>query len=139
MTVTLQTMYEEMRNTWNEMKSVLDIQEREVKTFGEASAETKTHLEKMNERITHLETAMARPALHEQRQEQTAKKTEAKDAYIQALCKGYGSLAPEQKQYVQIVGPGELKVLQAVDDTGGGYGITYFVESRKNILVEAVG
>lgn len=122
MTVTLQSMYEEMRNTWQNMQEVIDVQEKEVKSFGEVSQETKSQIDKMNDRISQLETTMARPqfgSISNQQDKPVA--SAAKSAYMQALWKGYSSLSPEQKQMVQIVNPGEVKVLQQVDETGGGY------------------
>lgn len=122
MSVTLQTMYEEMRSTWDDMQHIVDVQEKEIKTVGEASQETKQTIDRMNGRITELETAMARPRLglpggtHDRTEQD-----EAKNAFFQALSKGYGTLTQEQKAMVPIASPGEVKVLQQVDDTGGGY------------------
>lgn len=119
MTVDLKTMYEEMRSTWSDMQNVVDVQDKELKQLGSVSGETKQHIDKLNDRISHLETAMARPGLG--RTEERPGKSESKMALIQALTKGYGSLSREQKDMVPLVGPGEVKVLQQVDDTGGGY------------------
>lgn len=123
MAVTLQSMYEEMRKTWQNMQEVIDVQEKEVKSFGQVSQETKTSIEKMNERLTQLETTMARPQFNSNYsiREEKPEAAEAKAAYMQALWKGYASLSPEQKKMVSIVNPSEVKVLQQVDETGGGY------------------
>jgi HK97 family phage major capsid protein len=116
----MQTMYEEIRSTWNDMQNVIDTQEKEIKTVGEASQESKQYIERLNGRITDLETRLARPQLPIT-EEKRAIISEAKAAYIQALTKGYSSLTHEQKNYVKIVNPGESKALQSVDDQGGGY------------------
>jgi HK97 family phage major capsid protein len=121
MSVTLQTMYEEMRSTWNDMQHIIDIQEKEVKAVGDASQETKQTLDRMNDRLSGIETAMARPRLGNPLSDRETHAQEAKDAFIAALAKGYGALSPEQKSMVQIASPGEVKVLQQVDETGGGY------------------
>lgn len=121
MSVTLNAMYEEMRGTWSDMKNVMEVQEQEIKAVGEVSTETKTHIDKMNERITGLETAMARPRLGATTEDSSEQKSEEKSAFLHALVKGYGQLSPEQKNYVKIAGPGESKVLQSVNDVGGGY------------------
>lgn len=119
MSVTLNTMYEEMRNTWHDMQGVIDIQEKELKGVGAVSQETKQHLEKLNDRISSLETAMARPRMGGiEGAEQTS---EEKSAFLTALVKGFAGLNQEQKSLVKLAGPGEVKVLQSVDDTGGGY------------------
>lgn len=122
MTVTIQTMYDEMRSTWNELQSVMDTQEKELKSLGGVSQETKTYAEKLNDRITQLETAMARPQLVSHQEDKGDSRTrEAKAAFFQALRQGYASLSPEQKQFVPIAGPGEAKTLFQTDDTTGGY------------------
>jgi len=122
MSVTIQTMYEEMKGTWNELQSVIDTQEKELKSLGGVSAETKTYAEKLNDRITQLETAMARPQfLPHEESKSDPRKSEAKAAFFQALEHGYGSLKPEQKQMVPIAGPNESKALFQTDDTTGGF------------------
>jgi HK97 family phage major capsid protein len=120
MTVTLQAMYDEMRSTWSDMQGVVDIQEQELKSVGAVSQETKQHIDALNTRITSLETAMARPQIGALSRIEPPG-AEAKDAYIQALVKGYSSLSADQKKMVELAGPGEVKVLQSIDDTGGGY------------------
>jgi len=134
MSVDLKTMYEEMRSTWSEMQSVVDVQDKELKQLGNVSGETKQHMDRLNDRIGHLETAMARPGLGSPA-ERGESKSESKMALIQALTKGYGSLSREQKDLVPLVGPGEVKVLQQVDDTGGGYGVTAFIARNQNYSV----
>lgn len=121
MSVTIQTMYDEMRSTWNELQGVIDVQEQELKSLGGVSQETKTHMEKLNDRITSLETAMARPQMASTHEKEASPGREAKNAFIQCLAKGYGSLSPEQKQMIPLAGPGEAKTLFQTDDTTGGY------------------
>lgn len=121
MTVTLQAMYDEMRSTWSDMQQVVETQEKEVKTLGEGTAETKQLLEKLNDRISGLETAMARPQLNSVQSKEGKPVSEEKKAFFQVLRSGYGSLTQEQKAMIPLVSPGEAKTLFQVDDTSGGY------------------
>jgi len=120
---TLQTMYDEMRRTWEDMKNVVDVQDKEIKSVGEVSMETKTQIERMNDRISGLETQLKRPNMGNPAGDIDTKaaKKEKTDIYVKALQKGYSSLSAEEKSAIKLVGPGEAKALQSVDDTGGGY------------------
>ncbi len=123
MSTTLQTMYDEMRRTWEDMKNVVDVQDKEIKSVGEVSMETKTQIERMNDRISGLETQLKRPNMGNPAGDIDTKaaKKEKTDIYVKALQKGYSSLSAEEKSAIKLVGPGEAKALQSVDDTGGGY------------------
>lgn len=54
----LKALYEEMQKTWKAMQEAMDRQEGEIKQFGEASQETRTLVDKLNEKITELEAEM---------------------------------------------------------------------------------
>src|SRR5260221_5054938 len=116
-------MYDEMRRTWEDMKNVVDVQDKEIKSVGEVSMETKTQIERMNDRISGLETQLKRPNMGNPAGDIDTKaaKKEKTDIYVKALQKGYSSLSAEEKSAIKLVGPGEAKALQSVDDTGGGY------------------
>ncbi len=94
MGATLQAMYDEMRTTWEQLKSTSEVQDKELKQYGEISQETKTAQEKLNERITQLETQMKRPPMSfsNAAEERAAAKKQAIDAYTKALTKGYSAL-----------------------------------------------
>lgn len=54
----IKELYDEMRTTWESMKSAMDKQGDEVKQFGEATQETKNQIEALNGRITELQNGM---------------------------------------------------------------------------------
>lgn len=119
--VSLQTMYEEMQNVWSNMKGTIDVQEKELKTVGAVSQETKQQIDRMNDRIAEIETKMARPQLGRPGTGIEKKEGPETKAFFKALSSGMSSLNPEEKSLVKLAGPGEVKVLQSVDDTSGGY------------------
>lgn len=54
----IKQLYDEMRTTWEGMKSAMETQDIEIKKHGESSQETKTQIEAMNGKITTLQTAI---------------------------------------------------------------------------------
>lgn len=113
-------LFTEMQKTWHSMKDVLAEQEAEIAKYGEASAETKAAVDRLNERIDTFEVKAQRaPILEAAKQEM-----ESKTAFIQALRYGVSKLTPEQKAFVKIVDVNEakeIKALSVMDDTTGGY------------------
>jgi HK97 family phage major capsid protein len=92
----------EIQNLWHEFKSVNDRALAEAKKLGESAAETRAHVDRINERIDALETKTNRPALLGNA---SAGVDEAKAAYNKFLRTG----AVEQKALI------------LADDTLGGY------------------
>jgi HK97 family phage major capsid protein len=90
---------DEMRKTWEDLKGAQDTMAAEVKSRGEAHGETKTLVDKLNERLSELEVKVSRPA---------APKAENKDgeispsakAFIKAL-RGKVALTQEEKALVE--------------------------------------
>lgn len=104
----LKKLYEEIQNTWNEMKSMLDRQDKEIKQFGEATQETKNTIDKLNSRIDELEKKMQRVS---HKNEDTTKEDgpEVK-AFFKMIRKKKDDLTPEEK-----------KALSSLRDPDGGY------------------
>ena len=92
------------------MKTILDQQELEIKTHGEASVDTKSALEKMEERMDSLETKNNTPGAGPLSQKEDQKNMEAKDMYKRWLKNGEKGLTPE-----------EQKLMTVTDNTTGGY------------------
>lgn len=110
--------YEELRNVWHEMKNALKRHDEEVKRLGEATAETKQEIDRLNQRLDQLEVMAKRPVLGSSAKAETTQ-SEAKSAFLKALRYGINALSPEEKQYVQI--DNEKKAMILGDDTTGGY------------------
>lgn len=54
----IKELYDEMRTTWESMKSAMDKQADEVKQHGEATQETKNLVDSLNTRITELQDGL---------------------------------------------------------------------------------
>jgi len=92
----------EIQNLWHEFKGVNDRALAEAKKLGEAAAETRAHVDRINDRIDALETKTNRPVLLGNA---SAGADESKAAYNKFLRTG----AVEQKALI------------LADDTLGGY------------------
>lgn len=95
----------ELKGLFEEFKKVNDQREAEIKKYGDALADTKEKLEKMNARMDELETKFNRPAYGETKE--VNPETEKKQAFEQFLRKG--------------IVPTDKKALVESDDTLGGY------------------
>ena len=101
-------LFTEMRNTWEQMKKVIDRKDDEIKKFGEASAETKTSFDKMNERLDTLEVRFQRPAVSAK--DGDATDSESKRVFETIMRKGDNGLSAAER-----------KALSIDDNTNGGY------------------
>ena len=95
----------ELKGLFEEFKKVNDQRETEIKKYGDALADTKEKLEKMNARMDELETKFNRPAYGETKEVDS--NIEKKQAFEQYLRKG--------------IVPADKKALVESDDTLGGY------------------
>ena len=105
-------MFEQMQNTWVEMKAAMEKRDKEIEKYGQETQETKTLIDKLNTRIGELETSMARPSGSKGSNGKPKTKEE--------------SLADKaSKNYLQIgsaeLGPDEKKALSSRVDEEGGY------------------
>jgi len=102
----------ELGKVWNEMKSILERQDEEIKTIGEAKQETKDYIDKLNERLDKLEIKLNRPVAPtaDPTDPKDEKKLEVVTAFKKFLRVGKDNLSAD-----------ELKVMTAVDNTTGGY------------------
>lgn len=120
-------LHEEMVKTWGEMKTMLDRQEAEVKKHGEASAETKALIDKLNaklddneKRIGAIEAKAARLPVEPDPSKPKAG-TEAKAAFLNWA--RYGSVTPEEQKHLTpwTPGPEERRALAVGVATAAGF------------------
>lgn len=119
--------FAEITKTWEQFKGVLDVQEKELKKYGDVATETKTTLDKLNIRLDELEVKLNRPLIKgvEGKEEKSA---EVK-AFINFLRKG------------DKVSPDEVKLLSTIVDTEGGYAVPTPLRDRiieKLVLISPV-
>lgn len=98
---------EEMKGLFEQFKQTNEQREQEIKKYGDALADTKEKLEKMNAKLDELETKLNRPAQGETKD--IDPKIEQKKAFDLYLRKG-----------IEVI-PTEKKALVTYDDTLGGY------------------
>lgn len=131
----LKQLYEEMQKTWGEFKAMLDRQEAEIKKYGEASAETKAILDKLNaklddteKRISAAEGKLNRPPFV---LGDPAKPGEAKSIFFKWARTGV--LTPEEAKTLV---PTETKALTLGDLTQAGYlaPVEYVAEILKGVV-----
>jgi len=117
--------YEDMRTSWEEMKHLLETQAEEVKKLGEASAETKQSIEKVNVRIDQKETERTRPLkAAEVKAEIENKQNEAREVFQKFMRYGVSSLEKDEKELIKVARPGtdyEKKAVSVGDDTQAGF------------------
>lgn len=131
------TVFNEFRSTWEEMKHALVERDQEVKTLGDASSETKAKIDQMNSRMDELEAKMQRPGLASGFADRATKETadsEVKQAFLDVLRKGYHSLTPEQRQILPLVSLSEAKTMNLGSDSAGG--VLAYPEFVNEILKE---
>ena len=112
----------EVQTLWTEMKSVLVKEADERKKFGDGKAETKQMIDRINDKITELETKMSRPAIGE-----TAIK----------------ELTLEYKAYVKFLRNKDLtvdetKALSTSDDVSGGYLVPREISKQILTAIETI-
>jgi len=100
----MKELFEDLNKTWSEFKAILDRQEAEIRKHGEATAETKAMIDRINERLDALEVKLSRVP----RDKGELPQTEAMKAFSEYLRKG-------------VITPEALKVLAVADDTQAGY------------------
>ena len=130
----IKKVYDDLRTGWEEMKHLLEQQNAEVKKLGEATAETKAAIEKVNEhvseadakqaeivaRIDKSEVTKSRPG----RSDEVAPALEAKAAMFKMLRYGYNSLDKEEKALFKTARAGsdyEAKAISLGDETQAGF------------------
>jgi len=108
----MKQLNENINKVWSEMKVLMGEQDTQIKTFGEASQETKNAVDSLNAKITELETKMSRPAAVPTDIKEAAiiKDLENRKAYGAWMRKGEKGITPEQ-----------LKVMTVANDETGGY------------------
>lgn len=116
-------LHEQMHQTFHQFKAKNDEALNEVKKYGEALNETTNTVDRLNDRISELETKLARPSLVGN-QSASSGNMEAK-AFSNWMSKGMGGLTMEQKA-----------VLQMDNLEGGGYLVV--PEQMINELLKAV-
>lgn len=104
----LKKLGDEMKNLHEQYKGALDKQDSEIAKLGDASAETKQLLQKMDARFDELETKFNRPTPTPEKQDAGEAAEQRKAAFDAFLRKG--DVTPEQ-----------AKALTRSDDTTGGY------------------
>jgi HK97 family phage major capsid protein len=100
---------QELGNVVSQFRDMVDKQEAEIKKYGEASGETKSAIDKMNERMNQLETKLNRPAVSAA-SAIDAEQAERKAAFNAFLRKGLDKMTPEQ-----------IKTMTVSNDATGGY------------------
>lgn len=108
----MKQLNENINKVWSEMKVLMGEQDTQIKTFGEASQDTKNAVDSLNAKITELETKMSRPAAVPTDIKEAAiiKDLENRKAYGAWMRKGEKGITPEQ-----------LKVMTVANDETGGY------------------
>lgn len=133
----LKALYEEMQRTWHEFKAMLERQEAEIKKHGEASAETKANLDRLNARLDDTEK---RIGAVEGRLNQpsfvlgaadSATPGEAKSVFLKWARTGV--LRPDEAKSLV---PAETKVFTLGDQTQAGYlaPVEYVREILKGVV-----
>lgn len=105
---------EKVNNTFEEMKSLLELQEKNIQKFGSENAELKAQIEKLNARIDEYEIKMKRPQF------------ETKDAEVESIKKEFINVVtrrePMNEEEIKAFYPDiERKALNTLVDTQGGY------------------
>lgn len=110
----IKELHENMQTTWTEFKSVMEAHDKEIKQYGQVTSETKSTLEKINNRLDELDVELKRAstavASFATSEEDKNKPSEAKAAFLNFCRKGVENMAPE-----------EVKKLTISDDTTGGF------------------
>jgi HK97 family phage major capsid protein len=118
-------LHEQLLQDWAFFKEALELQQKEVKKYGEASQEATTKLDTINTRLDEVEGKMNRPDLFQkaESEEQQAEREmkHAHKTFVKALRKGLSGLDEDEKKMIKMVSLSEAKALNLGDDTAGGY------------------
>lgn len=121
---------ETIQQTWAEFKTIAERQDAEIKKYGDASAESKAMLDRVNDRLDQLETKLARtaPVIGDVKPEQREEK-----AALSKWCR-FGSVSVEEQKFLRL--PEEQKALNATAGSAGGYLVTddFVQEILKNVV-----
>jgi len=101
----LKKMQEEVQTLWTEMKAALTKEAEERKKFGASRGETEDKINKIDDKITELETKMSRPAVGENKTIESTLEYKAYEKFLRNK-----DLTVE-----------EMKALSTSDDVSGGY------------------
>lgn len=112
----LQGLQEEFQRLVKELRERADQEAAEVKRYGEATAETRAVLDRVNARLSDLETKMQRLPLHAPGDAAVPSGSEAKAAFFK-WARGL-PLSPEDRKHLV---PVEAKALSLSDLTAAGY------------------
>lgn len=135
-------LHEEMVKTFGEMKTMLDRQDAEAKKHGEASAETKTVVDKLNGRVGELDTKITAQVAESEKKltdrigaleakgtrlaiepdPSKPRVTEAKTAFL-SWCRYGDQVTPEERKHLipWTPGPEERRALAVGNPTAAGY------------------
>ncbi|MBP6063851.1 MAG: phage major capsid protein [Bacteroidales bacterium] len=105
---------EKVNQTFEEMKKLLDLQDKEIQKYGSESAELKSQIEELNKRIDEYELKMKRPAFETTSDDNTKLKQE----FFKAVTRREPITSEEFKTFYPDI---ELKALNTLVDTQGGY------------------
>jgi HK97 family phage major capsid protein len=104
----LKDLQTQLQTTFEELKKMGERQENEIKSFGQATQETKNSIEKINTafdeikgRIDAMETKANRTAFGANGEPQDPKEQEKKTAFFKFMREGLGGLSREEKALVQ--------------------------------------
>ena len=114
MSAELKKLTEDLNREWGEFKAVLSTGSEEQKKFGTRLGDTDAKLDKINERLSAIETAAARPNLEVKvgtDAENNSPEMKAAKAEFQAFLRKGTLLTPES-----------TKLLRVEDDETGGFG-----------------
>jgi HK97 family phage major capsid protein len=119
----LKDLQVELQTAFNELKSMGQQQEKELKTFGQVSEETKTTITNINKvmdelkgRIDAVETKANRTGFATGNENVDPKEQEKKTAFFKFMREGLGGLNREEKALVQDA-TGDILVPQDLDTT----------------------
>lgn len=115
---------DEMKSAWEEFKTTHAEESAEIKTLGEATAETKATMDAINSRIDELDVRMQKARLRGEKDELDTDRPEYK-AFEKLLRFGGGSLTDDDVKHITLarsVGDNlETKTMIVGDDTTGGF------------------
>jgi HK97 family phage major capsid protein len=120
----LQTLGTELKAAWEEYKTQDAQRLEEVKTLGEASTETKTSLERIDNRLDELDVRMQKARLLGDKDELDRDKPEVK-AFEKLLRQGARAITEDEAKHITLARKAgtdlEVKTMTIGDDTTGGF------------------
>jgi HK97 family phage major capsid protein len=113
----------ELKSAWEEYKAQDETRLEEIKTLGEASAETKQSIERVDSRLDELEVRMQKLRLSEGK-ELDLDKPEIK-AFEKLLRQGESAITEDEAKHITLARKAgtdlEVKTMTIGDDTTGGF------------------